>query len=195
MLSEITVSTLLTASITGAGLIIAIYALITPISRKIFDDKIALLRMKKKEFDKLKVKVSSDSSDKEFERLKKLASEIKKIKTFPKYLGIGVILVFVCYQLTVSLCFGWLAFSGEREMYEFWITLFFWIATMGFLFVGIDAVIDVYWAMKGEFEKVKKEKEEVEKDSEELEKAILEEFKRGRIFVERTRLHKKSEEE
>lgn len=188
MLSETAVSTLLTASITGAGLILAIYALITPLSKKIFDDRVTLLRVKKKEFDRLKVKVSSDSSDKEFERLKKLASEIKKIKTFPKYLGIGVILVFMCYFVCIYACLSWLTFSDVGEMFEFWIVLSFLIATIGFSFVGIDAVFDVYWAMKGEFEEVKKEKEEVKKDSEELEKAILEEFKRGRMYAEPTRL-------
>lgn len=95
MLTETVASVILTASITGAGLIIAIYALITPISGKIFQDKVESHRKLKEEFDKTKGKISPDSSAKEFKRLQELASEIKQLEMFPQYLGLGVGLVFL----------------------------------------------------------------------------------------------------
>jgi len=88
MLSETTVSTILTASIAGAGLIIAIYALITPMARKIFEERVKLHRKKKKEFDKLMEKINEESSDKDFKRLKTVAKEIKGIKIFPNILAL-----------------------------------------------------------------------------------------------------------
>ena len=181
MLTESFVSTILTASITGAGLILAIYALITPISSRIFEKRVELVRKKKKEFDKMKEKISSESSDKDFKRFKTLASEIRGIKAFPKYLGLGVSMVFFGYFLTALSSFFWFTVPSDiKGMYEPSILIFFFISTTGFFLVGIYAILDVYLAMKGEFEQVKKEQEEVEKDRRELEQfeKKLEEIRR-----------------
>jgi len=94
MLTETMVLVILQVSITGAGLIMAIYALITPVARSMFTERVELRKKKKEEFDKIKKKISSNSQNSDFKRLETLASEIKKIKTFPKYLGFGVSLVF-----------------------------------------------------------------------------------------------------
>jgi len=170
MLNETVASTILTASITGAGLIIAIYALITPISSKIFRDRIESHRKLKEQFDKMKKEISSESSDKEFKRLKTLASEIKEIKTFPKYLGVGVVLVFFGYIFTAFFTVTWLTSPTRETLSEIPILFGFIFSTMAFMFVGFLAIYDVYQAMKGEFEQMKREKEEVERMSEELEK-------------------------
>lgn len=172
MLNETFVSTILTASITGAGLILAIYALITPLSRKIFDERVKLLREKKKEFERLKGKVSSDSSAKDFKRLKTLASEIQGTRAFPRYLSFGVLVTFSFYIVAVAISLMWFVYPEARFEYELIALILFSSATSGFFVVGGSAIVDVYQAMKGEFEKVKKEKEEVKKDSEELEKQI-----------------------
>ena len=170
MLSETFVSSVLTASITGAGLILAVYALITPISRRIFEKRIELLYKKKQKFDKMKEKVSSESSDKDFKRLKTLASEIREIKAFPKYLGLGVIMVFTGYLFTFMICLFWVgASSNTKSTYEPTILIFFFISTIGFFLVGIFAITDVHRAMKKEYEQLKKGQEEVEKDRRELE--------------------------
>lgn len=173
MLSETFVSIILEASVTGAGLILAIYALITPISRKIFEKRIELLRTKKKEFDKMKKEISSESSKKDLEELKRLALEIQAIRTFPKYLGLGVLMVFLTYFVTVlDCCFWFTAPTNVKSAYEPSILIFFFISTTGFFLVGICAIIDVHQAMKKEYEQLKKEQEEVEKDRKEVEQLI-----------------------
>jgi len=176
MLNETAVSAILTASITGAGLILAVYALITPLSRRIFDERVKLLYAKKKEFDKLKGKVSSDSSAKDFKRLKTLASQIQGTKSFPRYLGFGILLTFLLYIIAAMCSLWWLVYPGARLQDDLNVLLFFFSATVGFLVVGGFTIVDVLQAMKEEYEKIKKEKEEVKKDSEELEKKIKEQL-------------------
>ena len=162
MLTETLVSTILTVSITGAGLILAIYALITPISRKMFEERLKLLRKKKEEFDKKKRKIDSESSDKDFKLLRTLASEIQAIKAFPQYLGSGVLIVFVGYFLTIIVSFLWFIVEPHiKGTYEPSILILFFISTIGFLSVGVYAILDVYRTMKEEYEQVKKEKKEV----------------------------------
>jgi uncharacterized membrane protein (DUF485 family) len=176
MLTETVVSTILQASITGAGLIIAIYALITPIMDKIFKERVRLHEKKKQEFDKLKEKIDAESSKKkDFERLTTLSKEIKGIKMFPRYLGVGVLIVFICYMFAATFAYSWLMMSqpARTSVLEFWIVLFFGFSMIGFLIVGMYTIFDVYRAMKGEFEKVKKEKEEVERISKAFEEKGL----------------------
>lgn len=173
MLTETVVSTILQASITGAGLIIAIYALITPIMHKIFEERVKLHDKKKKEFDKLMKKIDAESSKKkDFKRLTTLANEIKETKMFPRYLGVGVLIVFICYMFAATFAFYRLTVSQPTTIFvlESWIVLFFGFSMLGFLIVGMYTIFDVYKAMRGEFEKVKKEKEEVEKLSKTLTK-------------------------
>jgi hypothetical protein len=178
MLTETVISTFLTASITGAGLILAIYALITPMARKMFEERVEIHRKKMKEFDKMKKKVSSESSEKDFKRLKTLASEIQKIKAFPKYLGLGVVIVFLSYGVTSMLSYFWLIVPSEIKVaYEVFITPLFIFSTFGFFVVGAYAISDVYLTIKREFEQVKKEQEEAKKvalEYEETLKRILE---------------------
>ena len=165
MLTENLISTVLTASITGAGFILAIYALITPISRRIFEERAKLHRKKKKEFDKLKKKISSESTDKDFKQLKTLAKEIKEIKIFPRYLSLGVLTVFWLYIFTATYSFGWLMNPSQEQniIKDLVMLVLFMASTFGFCAVGTFAIVDVYNAMRGEFEQVKKEKEEVKK--------------------------------
>ena len=169
MLTEIIVSSLLTASITGAGLIIAIYALITPLARRIFEYRLQLHHKKKKQFDKMREEINEESSDKDFKRLKTLAAEIKEIRIFPKYLGIGVLYVFSSYIFTAFFAMLWLQNPRQDWMIELMIVGGFLLSTLGFWFVGVFAIADVIKAMKGEFQQIKKQKEEVEKTSRDLE--------------------------
>ena len=177
MLAETFVSTIIVASITGAGLMLAVYALITPISRKIFEKRVELLRKKKRAFDKMKTEIDPESSRKEFERLTNLASEIRGIKAFPKYLGVGVLIVFLGYLFTFALCFLWFGVSSTaKSTYEPTLLIFFFFSTIGFFLVGAFSIVDVHGAMKGEYEQLTKEQEKVEKDTE----SVLEKFIRMR---------------
>jgi len=171
MLTESLASTILTASIAGAGLILAIYALITPISTKLFKERVKLLNEKKKQFDELKAKISSESSKEEFEKLKKLAREIKEIKTFPRYLGDGVLLVFLGYFVTSIFSALWLSNPSDGTA-EVLIPVLFYITTVGFFGVGFYAITDVYRTMRAEYEEIKSKKEEVEESYKTLEKTL-----------------------
>jgi len=81
--------------------------------------------------------------------------------------------------------FDWLiSQSAETFVLELMMIIFFGLSTFGFFLVGAYSVIDVYRAMREEFEQVKKEKEEVEKVS----KTLTKKFTVDAILV------KKSEE-
>lgn len=188
MLDEAVASTILTASITGAGLVIAFYALITPISSKIFKERVELQRKMKEYFEKRKKEISFESSDKDFKQLKKLASEIKQTGTLPTYLGLGVLLVFSGYIFSAIFSLLWLTSVPQaREAFpEFIITMGFAMSTAGFFTLGFPAIADVHHAMKSEFEQMKKQREEVEKMTKELEeiRKTLKEKKAARIKKE-----------
>lgn len=170
MLTETIASAILMASITGAGLVLTIYALITPISSKMFQKRIELLQKKKQKFDELKGKINSESSDKDFKQLKELRSEIREVKAFPKYLGVGILLVFVLYIITTLSSTLWLSTPSRHPIQELYVVGFFLAATFGFLAVGVVTVFDVSRTMIAEFEEMKKQQEEVEKVSKELER-------------------------
>jgi len=160
MSAETLVSTIVTASITGAGLLIAIYALITPISSKILEKRVDLLKKKKEKFDKIKDRIDSESSKDDIDKLKTLATEIKEIKTFPRYLGPLVAIDLVLFTMNVLFGSIWLLSVVETQLY-FLVGLFV-VAVFGFLAVCVYAIQDVYSAMQGEFEDLKKQKEAVE---------------------------------
>jgi uncharacterized membrane protein YciS (DUF1049 family) len=164
MLSESVVSTFLQASITGAGLIFAIYALFTPLSHRIFEERIEKLQRQIERFDELKDKITPDSKSKELKKLQDLQDLIKETKIFPRYLGYGVSLTFVGYVTSVLVDWAWLINLDNRvELLEIIITTVFAISTVAFLFVGGLAILEIYLSMRKEFEDIKKKQEEVKK--------------------------------
>ena len=102
MLSETVVSTLLLTSVTGAGLVVAIYALITPLSDKIFEARVKNLKSLLEEFDKEFFKITTNTAETQarFNRLRQLQKEIKKVRDFPRYLGIGIVITFVLFAFS-----------------------------------------------------------------------------------------------
>ena len=76
VLSETALSTMMQVSITGAGLLLAIYALIIPISRRIFLERAHYLKKKTEEFAKQRSSLTADTSSKEFKALQRL-SEVR----------------------------------------------------------------------------------------------------------------------
>lgn len=94
-LSETLISTILATSVTTAGLILAIYALLTPIFRKIVETRRTLLAHKKAEFDKQKKRIESSGSTNEIKKLEVLKSEIDEVGTFPPFFGDSVLLSFL----------------------------------------------------------------------------------------------------
>ena len=156
MLSETLVIGFMEASIAGAGLIIAIYALLIPISKRIFKENIEDLNSKITEYKKLKTKIISESDDKEVQ-LKILIGEIKAKRKFPFYLGIGA--AFTLFFYTTSIYFDtlWLITPSPHPVGFDNLLLFLFIAgTSFFMAVGFDVVGNIYRSMKKEFDDISK---------------------------------------
>jgi hypothetical protein len=168
MSSETVVSTFLVASITGAGLVLAIYALITPISQKIFKERENKLNGLLKEFEKEKKKITADSSKKEYDKLKNLGNEIKQYKFFPRYLGIGVLLTFFLFMLEAIL--DW--FELFEPTTQIAVGAFFIVGLISFLVIGTFTIAEIFDMMLGEFKEVNKKQKEV-KDYKPLENLTI----------------------
>lgn len=167
--TDILLSTLLASSITGAGLIIAIYALIAPISNRIFEERLNSLHNKMVEFEKSKEKITPEESLEEFQHFRAKAVEIQSMKAFPSYLAFGVKFVFTCYIMTAFFSSLWLTNVVQNPLAEFLLISLFCLSTISFFIVGRYAIKDVSISMKEEFEQLKKASEEMEKTRKELE--------------------------
>jgi Fe2+ transport system protein B len=100
MLTETAVSAFLEASITGAGLVLAVYALITPLSQRIFTERAKKLQSLIEKFEEEKSKITPDSSQEDFNRLNQLRRNIKEVRIFPRYLGIGILITFMLFMFS-----------------------------------------------------------------------------------------------
>lgn len=163
MLSESFVTSIMTASITGAGLVIAFYALLARMSDRIFEKRFDDLENLRKDIKQ--ITNTPDAFKKNFEKttssLNAIKKEMKAIKTFPKYLGWGVGIDFVLFTFTAIISYVWLIFDTRSEVL---ILVPFTIALFLFLAVGIIGIYDVAVTMSGYFEKFKNEKEAFEKN-------------------------------
>jgi len=153
MLSETAVLSLLQASITGAGLVLAIYALIVPLTGKLFEYKAGFLSESIKEFKQIASAVKAESPDALLDYLKKKAQEIKTRKAFPEYLSWGVGITFSTYILTAFMCLGYLV-DYNREGSDA-IPWMFGLTTLVFLIIGLLSIKDIYRLMEKEFEETK----------------------------------------
>jgi hypothetical protein len=162
MLTESFVSAIIQISITGAGLILAIYALVAPLSRKIFKERAKILKKKIQEFEDLRSHITPESSHKEIDKLKRLKKEIEEVKIFPRYLGIGVTVTFLSYMFSLIVASGWLANPlNQTPNNELLIIVLFTVSNVLFLFVGLFTIFEVFNVMKKEFEEIKKRQKEI----------------------------------
>jgi hypothetical protein len=165
MLSEIAVSTFMVASITGAGLILAIYTLFTPMSHRIFEERVERLDVWIKKFEDLRTKLTADSTDKQLNQLKLYKKRINETKGIPWYFGAGVILSFMALMASALFSGLWLSNTAvrtdnnEAAMVGFLLTGF-----VIFTFVSLFIVTEVYETMKKDFDEIKqKRKDALEK--------------------------------
>lgn len=162
MLTETAVSAILQASITGAGLVLAVYALIAPLSRRIFKERAKLLQEKIEEFNIQRDKITLESSEKDIKNLGKLKKEIKGIKIVPRYMGVGIASTFVVYIFSIIVSTGWLTVPSSRTPdREFLLFTLFMVGSLLFVTVGLFTIVEVYFTMKKEFEEIKKKQKEV----------------------------------
>lgn len=160
MLDESIVSTFLVSSITGAGLVLAIYALITPIASKIFTERTKRLNELQKEWETEWELLTIKNADEQHKRLKKIEKEIKANKDFPTYMGASVIVTLLAFMLSSVFDVLWLM---NNNYYDYTPLIFFIMAIFLFAIVCLTATSEISWMLRREFEAVKKKQKEVKK--------------------------------
>jgi hypothetical protein len=155
MLDENLVLTLLQASITGAGLVLAVYALIVPLSRRFFSYRADEVL---NDLEKLKEKASQTDTSISQDDLKDMRDTLDRIegrKDFPTYLGVGAGFVFFLYILSAFMSIWWVL-NWNRAIMES-LPLVFGFATFLFLLMGLFSIKDISQTMKKEFGDLKKQ--------------------------------------
>jgi hypothetical protein len=151
MLSQDIILVLLEASISGAGLVLAVYALVIAFSKRLFENNltgfISGIKYQNEFFDKwFGKKFPNDVSEKaKGTMLKWLESW-----TFPSYLRFGFALTFACYLITTLLCISWLA-EIQRSIVDSTLLFFFTASTIVFLFVGLLSIKDIHRIMRQDY--------------------------------------------
>lgn len=159
MLTESTITALLQSSITGAGLVLAVYALVLPYASKILRARNSILGSSVLAFKEAAMSTGIEVSDKELARIKKLIAEIETKKNYPTHLSAGGIgLAFFLFSLSSLMALWWLM-DWNRLLFDYWLPISFGIATVVFLFIGLYNVYDIHSVLKQEFESLKAESE------------------------------------
>jgi hypothetical protein len=115
-------------------------------------------------------------------QLNKLNDALTELISFPNFLGVGVVLVFMLYLFVSFFAFTWFTqpIDAKSLVTEDFMTISFLLATAGFFIVGVYTITEVARTMRHEWKKLEEEKEKAGKTtSEELEriKKDIEELK------------------
>lgn len=153
MLSENFVSALLQASVTGAGLVLAVYTLILPMSRKLFEERSEMLLASIRELSGKAKKLKTKSLEQEIPYLKELVKRIEGFMKFPRYMSIGMFLTFLGYIISTFLSLSWLM-DLHKPVVDFWLPIAFTGSTLAFLVVGFFSIKDTYSSLKKEFDAI-----------------------------------------
>lgn len=158
MLTDSIVTGFMEASITGAGLVLAVYALIIPMSSRIFKELDREIKDNAIEFLKIKNNITPESK-KEMKKLKNLSKNMERLKKLPAYLFIGVFITFTFYCISTLVDALWFINSNINEGSS--IVILFATATAVFFIVGIMAVVLVFIPMQNEFVAITKRQKKV----------------------------------
>jgi uncharacterized membrane protein len=153
------VLTLLEASVTGAGLVLAVYALIVPLSNKIFGYRIKEISEEVEELKKEAKKTQTSISQDDIKKFRNLLDSIETRKDVPSYLSLWTGLSFLLFVLSAIMSLLWIADILWSVM-DFWLPITFFFSIILFLIVGLSGISDINQTMKREFEELKKKVEE-----------------------------------
>jgi uncharacterized membrane protein len=160
MLTESLITSILQASLTGAGLVLAIYALILPISGRLFE-------MRKREIEhgvqaiKTKVEeIKGIPSLEKIEEIKKTAENLEEKATFPTYLGYGMALSFISFIITCCMSISWYD-SRYMNCIDNYLMNAFGISIIIFFIVGLLSIKDIYSILNLEYQTRKQLVEEI----------------------------------
>jgi hypothetical protein len=157
---------MLTASVTGAGLIIAFYALIFNISDKMFARRTEEIIESRKEIEKIRNSpelFSDKNREKTIRKLNDLDEKINSITKFPRYLQIGVGVSFMLFIISALICTWWLRLYTEpnNPTVNDWLIVVWFMASLAtFAGVGVLGLVDVRDTLNYQFNKLTKQKEE-----------------------------------
>lgn len=162
MVSETFISTILQASITGAGLILAVYGLIIPVFNKILNYRVSSLANFIKQ---IKEKPAKDFLFKEgsIEEVNENLRYIDEIRKLPSYFGKAVGLAFLGYLVSALLCLFWFL-EWNKLTIEKWMPFVFGASCILFMFVGYRTIKDLIGLIKIKHENLlQKAAEEIDK--------------------------------
>lgn len=163
-MTETMVTGIMTASVTGAGLVIAFYALLAAMSDRIFERRVQKLHEKHEEVKSIQSEshaFESSNFGATSKRMSSLNDEIEEIQSFPKYLGPFITADFLLFILSASFAFYWLVTSGaDRTVLWGNLVVFAFIGSLALLVLsGVSGITEVYKTIHDRFEELKKQKE------------------------------------
>jgi len=170
MVSETFVSGIMTASVTGAGLVIAYYAFVASMSSEIFQRRADRLQQKHDEIRKIREDTRAFETanlEKTTKKLKDLSDAVNETSTFPSYLGYFVFMDFLLFILSAVLAFNWLVTDPALRIDNQWLTVeaAFLASIIVLIVVGGSGIYEVYGTMKDRFEKLKQRKADAQRDA------------------------------
>ena len=144
------VGKLLQASVTGAGLVFVVYALLLPRADSILERRAKVLAQAWADlFTRPKEKPEKDIED--------LARRIAVLSELPWILRSGILLAFVCYGISSFLAWNWLVYPDWWEGKSFEIVrLPFGIATFVFTLLGVGTIWETGNVLQQSWELLKK---------------------------------------
>jgi Sec-independent protein translocase protein TatA len=165
MLEENLVLTLLQASITGAGLVLAVYALIIPLYKRIFGYRAEDVYETLQKFKEGAREADTLISPEKLSELKAKLTTIEEQRGFPTSLSWGMGITFFGYMVSALMSFFWVTAIDKPTWMDAWLPLAFVGSTVLFLLLGIASIQEISQTMKREFEDLKKEVEDAKSKS------------------------------
>jgi uncharacterized membrane protein (DUF106 family) len=152
MITEAFISSVLQASITGAGLIFAVYAIIVPNISKIAKSRLRNLEKVLSDLEETLSKTRKQENKKvEIDKLREKTDKLEELQSPPVFFNGMVIATFTLYLITTILSLWWFTEtkigSFTKDDFQIWIPWTFGIATLIFGVIGyncIKTINDIY---------------------------------------------------
>jgi hypothetical protein len=164
MPNESLVTSILQASLTGAGLVLAIYALILPISGRLFEMRKREIEHGVHDIKTIVEEIKGIPSLERIEEIRKTAEKLEEKATFPTYLGNGMALSFISFIITCFMSMLW--YDPQYVNYiDGYLMNAFGISVIIFFFVGLLAIKDIYSILNLEYQTRKQLVEEIKEET------------------------------
>lgn len=153
MLEENLVLALLQASITGAGLVLAVYALIVPLWRRI-SRHWANIEYRMYDSFRKKVADAEQPSLDQTSTLKTMLESIEMYQSLPVFFSLSIAATFTSFTISTFLSLWWVL-DWNRDIMDGWLIFVFGLSTLLFLGIGLASIVLVTKALNREAEEFK----------------------------------------